>query len=46
MMGFVFFRKSDKVLFLLIKEVLSFILFVYVEEKRKGKGWYKRIRVI
>ena len=44
--GFVPSRKSDKVLFPSIKEVPSFIPLVHAEEKRKGKRWHKRIRVI
>ena len=44
--GFVPSRKSGKVLFPSIKEVPSFIPLVHAEEKRKGKRWHKRIRVI
>lgn len=44
--GFVPSSKSNKVLFPSIKEVPSFIPLVHAEEKRKGKRWHKRIRVI
>ena len=44
--GFVPSSESNKVLFPSIKEVPSFIPLVQAEEKRKGKRWHKRIRVI
>lgn len=44
--GFVPSSKSNKVLFPSIKEVPSFVPLVHAEEKRKGKRWHKRIRVV
>ena len=44
--GFVASSKSNKVLFPSIKEVPSFIPPLQAEEKRAGKRWRKRIRVI